>query len=159
MVLFFVRRANSVLFSLQNRSLARIQSLQHHGVGSFFETSVSFFTDIIASYMDPLITFVTQTASWLIPTGFSHTEHGKSTVWFYSVFFNSSVLNMNFQNLARFHIAKFMLREFFFLRKSIIQYYQVRIKERICCNCFFFLLLFFQSPHLQTINLNRSFFL
>ena len=100
-----------------------------------------------------------QTASWLIPTGFSHTEHGKSTVWLYSVFFNSSVLNMNFQNLARFHIAKFMLREFFFLRKSIIQYYQVRIKERICCNCFFLLLLFFQSPHLQTINLNRSFFL
>ena len=64
MVLFFVRRANSVLFILQNRSLARIQSLQYHGVvGSFFETSVSFFTDIIASYMDPLITFVTQTAS------------------------------------------------------------------------------------------------
>ena len=59
MVLFFVRRSNSVLFGLENGGLARIQSLQCHGVGSFFETSVSFFTDIIASYMDPFITFVT----------------------------------------------------------------------------------------------------
>ena len=73
MVLFFVRQANSVLFSLENGSSAWIQRLQYHGVGSFLRHLQVFLTDIIASHMAPFITIVTT-------NHFSHTEQGKLTI-------------------------------------------------------------------------------